>query len=278
MKLTISSGNRSRCNIDTRGAHVSSLFLQEKEILKPAADGIATHGGAAALIPYANRVRDATYIFEGKRYSLPKNDGNNSIHGLTMDVEWNPIQASDSSMLLHTEIKNRGLPSSVRCDMTFEIGESWLSCKFRIKNVGTKNTPFVIGSHPYFCFKGEWKIVSNSGIEMLRYVDGHFPDGTLIPVGDCIVPTDGTAYDNCFRSDGLIQLNLGYGLVEIDRSNMPYFVVYNGKYSESKSVAVEPMTGAPDAFNNSMGLERLRPDQTFECGYTIRLHDLDQSR
>lgn len=37
-----------------------------------------------------------------------------------------------------------------------------------------------------------------------------------------------------------------------------YFVIYNGKYSRGESVAIEPMTSAPDTFNNGIGVITLK--------------------
>jgi aldose 1-epimerase len=39
-------------------------------------------------------------------------------------------------------------------------------------------------------------------------------------------------------------------------------------------VAVEPCSGLPDAYNNGIGLVRLKPGRTFTCGYEVRLSRL----
>jgi len=52
---------------------------------------------------------------------------------------------------------------------------------------------------------------------------------------------------------------------------MPFFVLYNGKYAEGKSIAIEPLTGAPDAFNNGIGLKIIDPLKSLNTQFKIKL-------
>ena len=71
----------SRLVFDSIGAYIKSLSLSGVDILMETPDGEQTHGGAALLIPYANRVRNASYTWNGKEYHLPKTMGNTAYMG-----------------------------------------------------------------------------------------------------------------------------------------------------------------------------------------------------
>ncbi|KAA8922007.1 hypothetical protein [Thermoplasma sp.] len=96
----------SLCRVSRRGAFVSSLSLNGLNILKPASDGYVTHGGMAVLIPYADTVKQASYVWEGRRYMLPRNaayegDMVDSIHGLVKSSPFSVVYRDTNSILLH---------------------------------------------------------------------------------------------------------------------------------------------------------------------------------
>jgi len=56
------------------------------------------------------------------------------------------------------------------------------------------------------------------------------------------------------------------GVTSIKSDNMKFFQVYTGVKG---AVAVEPMSGAPDAFHNGLGLVIIRPDETREFSFEV---------
>ncbi len=261
----------SRLTFDSIGAYVRSLSLAGVDILMKTPDGEQTHGGAAILIPYANRVRNATYRWEGKDYHLPKNSGEHSIHGLTRTLNWDVYKESQKAVLT-TIIRNEGYPEElgVRLNMAVDSNSFWIQMNF--KNSGKTSVPLSPGMHPYFRFKDSWQIRAYAKIKMLEYADGYFPDGNMVRVDqDLLSSESGQAFDNCFTMGNRITLMLGNHSISIETENMPYFVIYNGRYSDGKSVAVEPMVGAPDAFNNRIGLVMLGPLEQFTCSAKFEL-------
>ncbi|MEM0157037.1 MAG: aldose 1-epimerase [Thermoplasmataceae archaeon] len=261
----------SKLTFDSIGAYVKSLSLSGTDILMSTPDGEQTHGGAALLIPYANRVRNATYYWNGRDYHLPKNNGDHSIHGLTRALNWD-VQTEAQKAVLTTVIRNDGYPDgiSVRLDMMVDTNSFWIHMNF--KNSGKTSAPLSPGMHPYFRFLDSWKIRAYQEIKMLEYVDNYFPDGNMVSIDPAILSSEsGRVFDNCFTMGNRVRLMLGDHSVDIETQNMPYFVIYNGRYSAGKSVAVEPMVGAPDAFNNHIGLVTLAPMQQFSCSAKFEL-------
>ena len=106
---------------------------------------------------------------------------------------------------------------------------------------------------------------------MFRYElqDQYFPNGERVRYYTSKAGP-GTALDDCFAASGTLELLTERYKLRMVRHRMPYLVLYNGKYAEGESVAIEPYTGLPDAYNNGIGLHALGPGLSFECGYKLK--------
>jgi aldose 1-epimerase len=105
----------------------------------------------------------------------------------------------------------------------------------------------------------------------MNYVDTYFPDGTYTDLDLKNKNLLDIVLDNAFYLDSDIILNDDAHTVKIIRYNMPYIVLYNGIYANRNSIAIEPMTGAPNVFNNHIGLINLKKNHEFKCGYSVEL-------
>lgn len=256
--------------IDETGAYLSSLSLSGKEIIKKSGDGEQTHGGCAVLIPYAGRIRNATYSYEGKTYMLPRNNGENSIHGLLKDKVWKVKSQEQNAVKLSSNLVDPGYPTAIDTTITYSLDGTSLTVTTQVTNSGSERAPLLIGFHPYFLFKGGWRISHDEDMRELNFRDGFFPDGTTEPVNfNSMEKMNEMNFDNCFAGGGKITLLSEEGKITLSRRNFEYLVIYNGAYSEGRSVAIEPMTGAPDAFNNGIGLIEVEPASSFLCEFSI---------
>lgn len=265
--------NESLAFIDSTGAYLSSLILNGVRILKESEDGESTHGGSAILIPFANRIKDARYVFQGKEFFLPVNDGNNSIHGLVREKIFNIVKTTDDSAVLRYDLEDSGYPSKIQILVSYHLAKYSISVDFTVINTGGRDVPIVVGAHPYFLVNGEYFIHTDEPVLMLNYTDHYFPDGNarFFDIGKNNL--SGMNLDNSFFGGGEITLISRDLEISIYRNKMPFFVLYNGKYSSGKSIAIEPMTAAPDAYNNGIGLNIIRPGNKFECGFGIKLRN-----
>ncbi len=269
--LTIEHG-KSEAEIDITGAYVRSLHLNGTEILKPSQDGVETHGGMAILLPYANRVRNATYNWEGTTYNLPKNNGQHSIHGLTRDKLWNVSHRGSDEVTMSLKLVSEGYPAALFLKVTYKIEQKRFSVNIDANNEGEVSVPFLAGMHPYFNVESDWKLSGSRNYLELNYTDSYFPDGTFsVSKPDIIGSLTGRNYDNTFLVDSPVILHSGKSRMRIANTEMPYLVIYNGEYAQGKSVALEPMSGAPDAFNNGIGLIKIEPGESFQCGASFEL-------
>ena len=150
-EVCISDGD-SAAIVEPTGAWIRKLVLNREEILKESTDGKATHGGACSLIPFAGRVRNATYSMDGEQYTLPRNDGNNSIHGFTRNALFSFAPGnSTGDAAFHAIAANIGYPSRLDVTITMHIETARFTAAYAVKNTGAKRAPLVIGCHPTFC-------------------------------------------------------------------------------------------------------------------------------
>lgn len=267
--ISIKSGS-SRAEVLTKGAYVKSLSLEGCEVLKPTPDGIMTHGGCAILLPYAERVRNGTYSYDGRKYSLPKNSEGNAIHGFLKDATLEVKKRAEASIELGTQLAHSGYPTTLDVIVKYGISSSGFSASCEVLNAGERRAPLSIGFHPYFV-GSDWKIGHACKIEKLEMSDRFFPNGARREFsfnGKEFGTSD--SFDDCFYFPCDAEIKTRSIRLTISKKNMPYSVVYNGKWAEGESVAFEPYTSAPDAFNNGYGLINLPTGQSYECGFDVQ--------
>ncbi|MDG6899995.1 MAG: aldose 1-epimerase [Nitrososphaerota archaeon] len=262
------SHNSTVAVIDHLGAHVKRLSIDGVPVVQPSSDGVQTHGGVAVLLPYAGRVRYGRYSFEGRMFQLPTGKDGHAIHGFAKDIIWDSHARQRGSVVMEASLRRKGYPGALEASITYSVGEKTFSTDCKVRNVGEDAAPLVVGFHPYFIAE-EWSIGSSSRILHYQLADGYFPTGKRVA---CSLENAGRSeWDDCFSTAGHIKLSTGGRELTLRRRNMPYFILYNGKYAGWSSVAVEPYSGLPDAYNNGIGLRVLSPGGSFRCGYSLRL-------
>ncbi|AWR93625.1 aldose 1-epimerase [Acidianus brierleyi] len=256
--LEISDGDLI-AQIMEEGAYLYSLTKSGKDVILKGKER-KTHGGMALLIPYANRVKDGEYIWEDKKYELPKNSEGNAIHGLIMDKLFDVKFKGKSRVTLEYLLSHPGYPSTLRITITYSVVFDLLDVFITVKNEGEVSAPLVVGAHPYFLVRGKWSITPDRVRRCL--MENKIPTGNVEDFR--IVQKD---YDDCFIIENReITLKSDYSTVAIEKSNMDYIQLYTG---EPGAVAVEPMSGAPDAYHNGLGLIILEPSKSRDFNFTI---------
>lgn len=271
METSIIRCRSSSAEILQKGAYLKSLSLNGIQILKPSMDELMTHGGCAVLVPYAGRVRNGTYTYQGKKYLLPKNSEGNAIHGFLKDTLMKISRKTETSLELQTSLVHPGYPSALDVNIKYEISDSALSVQCRVMNVGDIEAPVSIGFHPYF-LGTRWEIEHECELVKLEMEEKLFPDGKRNPYNfNGFEHGSEDQFDDCyyFPCDAVLKTD-SYRL-KMNKKNMSYVVVYNGEWAEERSVALEPYTSAPDAFNNGIGLIRLSHNDSYECGFSVEL-------
>ncbi|AEA13525.1 Aldose 1-epimerase [Thermoproteus uzoniensis 768-20] len=258
--ITLRSG-QTVAVLHARGAYLSSLRQGGRDIVLPGSVDSQTRGGMALLIPFANRVKDGVYELDGVFYELPKSAEGHAIHGLAMSMDWALAERGDDFAEFQLELSHPGYPSTLSCAVRYELSENSLSVSLSIVNAGRRRAPLVVGAHPYFVVSRPWRLRAENPLRCVAV--GKIPTGELVPHSFGV---EGD-YDDCFLVEGdPVILESPYSVVEMRRRNMPYIQVYTGVEG---AVAVEPMSGAPDAYHNGMGLKILGPGEAAEFSFEI---------
>ena len=194
---------------------------------------------------YANRIAHGSFQLDGQTYSIPKNDGDNALHGGIRGfdkVVWGAKQIPDGVEL--TDVSkdgDQGFPGTLTTTVRYTLNGGALRIEYSATT--DKDTVLNLTNHSYFNLAGQGKgdilghVVKIDGSRMTPV------DATLIPTGELKL-VGGTPFD--FRTPHAIgeridaddpQLRLGHGY---DHN----FVLDHapGKLAEAAEV-YEPTTG-----------------------------------
>lgn len=257
--MKIRKGN-TEADVLAKGAYLYSFTVKEKDILLRGNLYKPTRGGMAVLIPFANRVKGGMYEFEGVKYYLPKNKEGNAIHGLVLDKIFDVEKLEEDQITLSYKLSHEGYPTKLQIRINYLVEEGSLSVSFSVKNIGEKKAPLTVGAHPYFITFTDWQISPNKGQKCVTQ--------DKIPTGEFVTSdiVNGN-YDDCFKMDNEeIVLTSSYSTVKIIRENMPFVQLYTGVKG---AIAIEPMSGAPDAYHNNIGLKIINKEEEIEYSFKI---------
>ena len=159
-------------------------------------DGGTYYG--AAIGRYGNRIKDGKFSLDGIEYTLPINNGPNSLHGGLVGFDskvWDAVQVDDTTLLLKYTAADgeEGYPGKVSVTMMYKITED---NEFVITYEATSNKKTIINltNHSYFNLKGVGQGTATSHIIQLN-AEHYIPvDETAIPLGE-IAPVAGTPFD-----------------------------------------------------------------------------------
>lgn len=288
-----------RCTVSPYGASLRRLWVEkpfqpDRDLVWGYTDTANKKGGQGdVLLPFPGRVAGGTYTFEGRRHDLAKNDkdGPNAIHGFVRSKLWEG--ARDASIAqFRTQIgagDHAGYPFDLDVVVGYELLPTGLACAVVVANVGTTPAPVGVGFHPYLVggATADETPLRLPASELVEFDDRLLPTGRVVPVppeldfraGRAIGPL---ALNHCFTglkadADGFTRVQAGEVELWMDR-NFPFVVVYTGDAlgpHARKSVAVEPMTCATDAFNHpGWGLKVLPPGGTMAGSWGFGLRGL----
>jgi len=168
---------------------------------------------------YANRIAHGTFQLDGKTYSVPKNDGDNALHGGIRGfdkVVWGAKQIQDGIELTYvSKDGDQGFPGNLSTTVRYTLSGGALRIEYSATT--DKDTVLTLTNHSYFNLKGQGRgdvLGHVLKIDASRITP---VDATLIPTGE-LKSIGGTPFD--FRTPHAIgeridaddpQLHLGHG-------------------------------------------------------------------
>lgn len=243
----------------------------------------------AKLSPFVCRIKDGEYKFQGDKYKLEKFYlGKNALHGLVYDHAFELTnedaneQVATVSMRYNYEASDPGYPFRYNIMVTYSLAAgNKLTVSTRVMNTGERPIPMQDGWHPYFNLGNkldelELKFLSK---DLVEFDEELIPTGKLIPYDQFtkLKKIGDQEFDNCFSLDfnhagpKCILSNPKKNIhVEVyPDESYPFLQLYTPPHRQS--IAIENISGAPDAFNNGMGVQLVKPGEfaNFSTAYIV---------
>ncbi|NEW80697.1 MAG: aldose 1-epimerase, partial [Gelidibacter sp.] len=235
---------------------------------------------SAILFPFANRIEDGSYVYENRTYQLDINqkEENNALHGLVYNKTFELIdqkttpEKAEVTLRYEELVNSEGFPYTYTIDLKYILTKNSLHLNVSVKNTSTKTFPFTIGWHPYFNshdlfksavhFKSQKKYIFNKrnitqGIEEISI------DRTLL--------VEDKTLDDCFELDlnEIVFETPNYAFVLTSDEKNNFLQLYTPPHPNT--IAIEPTTGISNSFNNGEGLKSLKPDNTYQINWNLKL-------
>jgi aldose 1-epimerase len=276
------------------GATLRSYSVGDRELLDGfEVDEMCSAGRGQLLLPWPNRIRDGRYSFGGKELQLPltEPERGNAIHGLVRWSVWAPVEyLADRVAMHHVLYPQPGYPFMLSLTVQYALSAAGLTVTTRAVNVGLDPCPFGAGAHPYITVGTD--LVDSATLRLrartrLESDDRAIPSGRADvagteydfaeprPIGELAL--DGAFTDVTPDDDGRLRAVLaapdGFSAAVWMDPAFSYVMVFTGDAlgppRARRSLALEPMTCAPNAFQSGEGLQILEPGDRFTADWGI---------
>jgi aldose 1-epimerase len=297
--IELSAGSARVVIAPAIGGSIAAFQCDGEAILRPTperalAEGAVRNFACFPLIPFSNRIADATLHWAGREYRLRRyvDAEPHAIHGNGWQRTWNVTRREPSRLEIElghdaSGARAREWPFPYRARQRFALVADaqaiTLELGLDIENTGGHAFPFGLGWHPYFGRDGETEL----GFAARRV---WYTDPSRLPTRLDAVPPQwnfepprpigATMLDNCFagwRPPATVRWPARKLTAKIaaDRS-CGYLVVFvpSDKSAGSSFFALEPVTHMTDAFNRASedrdtGTRVLAPGASFSCTISI---------
>ncbi len=262
------------------GATVRSLTYRGRDLVVPFdADEVRPSYRGATLAPWPNRVVDGRYTFGGVEHQLALTEParSHALHGLAGWLDFEAVDKGPDHVTLAAVVQPQSsYPWRVVVVTTFSLGPDGLTQSVTARNESADAAPWGTGPHPY--------LVAGEG-----HVDDwtlELPAAQVLAVtDDRLIPTDLVSVDaedperfdfRVARRIGGVEIDHAYSGLARDDAGLttvrvtdaagsgvqmswdaacPWVQVHTADKSvpalSRLGLAVEPMTCAPDAFNDA---------------------------
>ena len=194
---------------------------------------------------YANRIAGGSFKLDGKTYNVPKNDGDNALHGGIDGFNkkvWAAKEVKDGVELTYVS-KNgeQGFPGTLTTTVRYTLVDNEL----RVEYSATTDADTVLNltNHSYFNLKGQGEgdiLGTELKINAKRYTP---VDKNLIPTGE-LAPVAGTPFDFLKPTPIGARINADNEQLKLGRGYDHNWVIDgDGKKLTVAAEAYEPTTG-----------------------------------
>lgn len=280
---------RFAAEIVTVGACLRSLTADGLDLVAgwPAGQMCPSSRGAV-LMPWPNRIADGAYDFDGAHFQLALTEPakHNALHGLAHWVPWTvAVRTTDRVVLRYELPPQTGYPFALDLQVDYRLDDDGLTATLTATNAGDRPAPYGTGLHPYLTVGRRvddcvltlpaqtWCAMSERGhaspAEPVAGTPYDFREPR--PVGGLVLdhPFGGVA-DGATAS--LADPDSGREVSITVHGGIGWLHVFTGDTiagRERESLAIEPVTCPPDAFNSGVDLVVLEPGAAHRVSFTI---------
>ena len=235
---------------------------------------------SSILFPFANRINDGQFNFFFSIYNLQCNEKqlNNAIHGLVYNKaflvdELKKFENHAEIKLYYEELNPpTGYPFKFRVELTYKLTNEFLSLKINVINLDDKKLPFTVGWHPYFKSvdldksKIQFDCIKKIKCNKYNIALGFEPFNSKIPLS-----LRKRRFDDAFvlENPDVKFFTPEYDLVLKSSEKESFLQLYTPM--NTNAIAIEPMTGVSDSFNNKIGLKKLSPGQSYSIEWQVSI-------
>ncbi|HET9519266.1 MAG TPA: hypothetical protein VFO77_16200 [Actinoplanes sp.] len=271
------------------------------DLLRPtAADELADVEATASfpLVPWSNRVRDATLTWQGREYPLRANcpDGT-AIHGAARDYAWDVVEADDTRVLFAFDsaaVPDANWPWHFRSTVEYVLDGADFTVTTSVTNADTEPFPAGLGHHPYFVRS---LVGADDEVQVRIPCTEQFvlteamADAAPVPVAPWLdflaLREVGERFiDECLtgrKPDEPVELvyRRSGRRVELHCDELFEQIVFYVPQAGKPFLAIEPVTNANDGFTmlaagvDGHGVFVLDPQESRQAAFTLRIADME---
>lgn len=258
------------------GANLVDLQLHHQKIIDGCPDLATLKANkwmkSGLLAPFPNRLENGTFVWEDRRYQFPINETttNSAIHGFVNQLPFEvlAVETTPNTCQISLQLQYLGtydhypFAFTLRCDYGFDAHDFYFNIE--VHNPNSTPIPFGFGWHPYFTLPGNepidhWEL-------LLPNTQRVHTDARQLPTGQlstenrfhAFSPLAENKFDNCFIINELDRhyssgiRNKEWELEVLQNSQnqgLNYVQIFTPNHR--KSIAIEPMSCLPNAFNRT---------------------------
>jgi aldose 1-epimerase len=271
-----------RCDIlPELGGCIAGFWREGEPVLRstpPERLSSARLSGGYALVPFSNRIGQASLVWQGTQHPLVRNDGDepHAIHGVGWQRPWSVLDCgSDAAMLSYEHRADAAWPFAFDCSHTLRLAPDALEMTLALTNQSDRAAPAGLGWHPFFVKRARshirfaassrWDMGPDKLPTVRRPSPGLDTDCAALAVDHCFEGWDGVA----LLHDEKLQLRV--------RSDLRRLVVFTEPQREH--IAIEPVSHVNNAVQlvaqgtaaEDLGLRVLQPGESMMAQMRIEV-------
>jgi aldose 1-epimerase len=268
------------------GGGIRTYRVGDVDILAGYGEDEMCDGGRGQLLaPWPNRVQDGRFEWAGQQYqtALTEPENHNAIHGLVRWSAWRVAEATtDRARLQHRMHAQPGWPWTLDFTVEYELSDQGLSVRTVVENPGDAPCPLGVGWHPYIGGPVDEMVLTVPAQAAYVSDERGLPirsfavEGTKMDFRTGRDVVSETQLDNAFT--GLHPESDGRVVVEVALRQRSVRLWMDEHYTHvmifrpdgGQSLAVEPMTCAPNMLRTGDGLVVLKGGASLEATWGLQ--------